>query len=271
MDNPELLRTLREELLLRGLPLDYVERVIAEFADHADDLAEEAAATGPAAPSATVLPSSAARLGDPRRLADQITRQFQRRTFLGRHPWWTFLVLPTGALVASWIITLVCIVGLAELSDSWVDGVEVTRLAASGIIHGMTCAAPLLICAWAVRKARQTGRLGPWPWLATLIVIGMGVVFGVDTFRTNDGKLAVVFGFFEVALRHLLYGLYAGFPAGWITWRQLAILFSLWRLAQIALPLGLVIYCLRRWERTRAALALAAHTGKTYGSETDIE
>jgi hypothetical protein len=223
--------------------------VTAELADHADDLARETTPAGPGAAPAATLPGSAARLGDPRCLAAQITRQYRRRMFLGRHPGWTFLVLPAGAMVASWIITLVCICGLVELSDFWVDGVEVTQLAAWGVIHGMNCAAPVIICAWTLRKARRMGRLGPWPWLAMLIVIGMGLVFGFDTFFTSDGKMAVVCSFFEIVLRHLLC---PGFPPGRI-WRDLGILFSLWHLVQIALPLGLMVYCLRRWRRIQEA------------------
>lgn len=85
MDYQEWLHSLRNELLRRGLPRHYVERVTGELADHAADMAAEAERTTFAGPSAPLI----ARLGEPRQLADDISREFQRRTFLGRHPWFT--------------------------------------------------------------------------------------------------------------------------------------------------------------------------------------
>ena len=165
MEAPALLRILRSELLRRGLPRAYVERVTGELADHADDMAAEAGRTTPTTATPAMRPQLVEQLGDPVRLADGLSLAFQQRTFLGRHPCWTFVALPAGAMSAAWVAANLIIVLLVELLLRRGGGMPsdarrwVAALATGMLAYGMTYGMPVLLCWWALRKVRQTTRV----------------------------------------------------------------------------------------------------------------
>lgn len=85
---------LREELRKRGLPQGYSSRLVQELADHIADIDEE----GPDMESEQ-RPAEE-RVGRPESLAVAAAEEFGRRTFAGRHPFWTFAVFPIPAIIA---------------------------------------------------------------------------------------------------------------------------------------------------------------------------
>src|SRR3712207_2350761 len=95
------LETLRHDLVRRGLPLDYVERVIEEMEDHLADLAHEAERAGPGSDAAGR--PLAEHLGCPRRLAGLVVSQFRARSFCGRHPAIAFLLAPLPLVFLGWV------------------------------------------------------------------------------------------------------------------------------------------------------------------------
>jgi hypothetical protein len=124
---------LRGDLTRRGLPRDYVERVVAELDDHRDDLRAEATDEGTA--PRVVEQTSGDRLGDPRGLAEFVTAQYRARTFAGRHPIVMFLVAPVPVALLAW--SLGCTAG---------------ALVTGGILAAFTDQAPSSVYAWLNRS-----------------------------------------------------------------------------------------------------------------------
>jgi hypothetical protein len=261
MDSPQSLHILRNELLRRGLPREYVERVTGELADHADDLAAEASRAAPAAATSAMQPPLAERLGDPVRLADGLSREFQRRTFLGRHPWLTFVALPVGAMLTAWVATNLIILLLVELvlrmggvipSDAccWVAAVVAGTLA-----YGMTYGMPVVVGWWALRKARQTTRAWSWVWATTTALVLASFVFRISIYRLDDGRFVIDDS--SVPLRYALTVLLSEerLPTDWTFWRcMLAGSFSFAYLGQLAFLIGATAVAIRRFRRALATL-----------------
>jgi hypothetical protein len=260
MESQKSLQILRNELLRRGLPRPYVERVTGELADHADDVAAEAGHSGPAERTSALPPHPAARLGDPMRLADGISRAFQRRTFLGRHPWFTFVALPAAAMTAAWVAAELAIVLFVELllmvggetpSDAW----RWTAAIVAGVLaYGMTYGIPALLCWWALRKTRQTARAWSWAWAATTVLVLMTFIFRISVFRTYDGQFGIDSpGILRLAFVYLFFG--DSLPSDLTIWRLMkAGSFSFGYLAQVAILIGATAFAIRRYRRAMAAL-----------------
>jgi hypothetical protein len=120
MDNQQLRDQLTAELRRQKLPPAYIERLLAEFEDHLTDLQEERDAAMHQARKPEAVPSGnvvedlsnqtvniASRIGDPSRLAQFAAMQYRNRSFLGRHPILTFLVLPVPLVVLQ-VIGFMC-------------------------------------------------------------------------------------------------------------------------------------------------------------------
>lgn len=107
-------RSLAAELVRRGLPVDYAERMAAELADHHRDLVAQLRTDG--------IGESAAdeeawrRLGSPRTLINRIVREYQQRHWYARWPLVTFLLGPIPALVAIWCIAGLGISAVVEMA-----------------------------------------------------------------------------------------------------------------------------------------------------------
>ena len=93
------LERLRCDLLRRGLPFRYVERVIGEWADHLEDSSTAQFSKEAEMPQTNPL----VQLGDESVLADATVLHYRSRTFAGRHPVWTFLVAPIPLLLLCWV------------------------------------------------------------------------------------------------------------------------------------------------------------------------
>lgn len=79
-------------LIRRGIPVRHACRLVGELADHAEDAENELRLMGRSPQEAAILARE--KLGDFGLLADEISNSFARRTFWGRHPVVSFVVLP---------------------------------------------------------------------------------------------------------------------------------------------------------------------------------
>lgn len=100
------------DLVRRGLPVEYAERAVAELEDHRQDLLAEAERDGLPGEAAESL--AAERLGNTKTLSRKIVRDYRRRSFAGRHPWWTFVAAPLPTMVLAWAALILTIWGAAE-------------------------------------------------------------------------------------------------------------------------------------------------------------
>lgn len=116
MNSPESLRELTDQLVRRGLPMEYSRRAAEELADHYRDLVEEGQSIG-----LTESASQAAareRLGNTKSLIKRTVRAYQRRHWCGRWPIVTFALGPIGILIAAWVSSSFLLVGIGKLSDA---------------------------------------------------------------------------------------------------------------------------------------------------------
>ena len=216
------LRILRDELQRRGLPRSYIARVSGELAEHAADLA---AASPPGTARSSPSPHPAAQLGEPLQLANQIAREYQRRTFLGRHPWLTFAALPAGAMLATCVATMLGMVFAVELilylgGDAPSAAFHWTAATIAGSLAvGMTYGLPIVLCWWSLRIARRTTRGWTWVWLNTAVLVATSFIFRIHVFRLDDGQFAIdSSGALRVAVNYLLSGEILPVPVllGWL-------------------------------------------------------
>lgn len=115
-EEPRLVQ-LRAELVQRGMPPVYVERIVEELADHFNDLMEERRSMEANDPGET-----AGSLGTPTQLAQVLAAEHRRRTFFGRHPLVAFTVLPVLAVYCLWLVLLQLLVwgGLSYQRVGWI-------------------------------------------------------------------------------------------------------------------------------------------------------
>jgi hypothetical protein len=83
---------LRKRLIRRGMSVRHASRMVRELGAHAEDIADELSASG--SPADALENQVRKRLGDFDLLAEEIDECFTRRTFWGRHPVATFVLLP---------------------------------------------------------------------------------------------------------------------------------------------------------------------------------
>lgn len=103
MNAPQPREQFEAELRRQRLPRTYIERLLAEWDDHLADLQDERNTDMAGTPDIVKLEE---RLGNPAQLAALAAKQYHHRSFLGRHPILTFLVLPLP-LVFIGILTVV--------------------------------------------------------------------------------------------------------------------------------------------------------------------
>ena len=84
---------LDDELARRGVPVRFRRRLLAELRDHAEDLREEEGLTM----TDDLLDE---RLGRPAELAARAAGDYRRSTWVARHPFWVFALLPLPAALA---------------------------------------------------------------------------------------------------------------------------------------------------------------------------
>jgi hypothetical protein len=170
MDDRSSLDRLRGDLLRRGLPPHYIERVVGELDDHRADIVEAGQGFGLDADGAVL--SAAERLGHPSRLAEVVASQYRARTFFGRHPVVTFLVGPIPIALLGWIF--VYGLGFSALLPLREAIVQQTSFAAwEGLCRSMDIVAryvlPGAVTVLFCRLAYRSGR--GWPWLCAACIL----------------------------------------------------------------------------------------------------
>ncbi|OAI48457.1 hypothetical protein AYO44_07000 [Planctomycetaceae bacterium SCGC AG-212-F19] len=239
MQNQPSLDSLRSELLRRGLPRKYVERVVQELAEHQQDILDEQQeiAAGNCSKDKT---EATDRLGDPGKLADTIVSQFQSRTFVGRHPVLTFVVAPMPLAMFAWVCTIigtvfVCaclcwagdLIGLSPASDDYKPITEWPVFSVWCILsfyYFLMFAPFVLVSAGFCRLAYRTGRGPLWAVMACLLV----ALFAASV--SNGCKLPDAPGTGYITTGSLL------FPSGQTTLPQFSVT---QQIIQFLVPLGI--------------------------------
>jgi hypothetical protein len=90
---------LDDELARRGVPARFRHRLLAELRDHAEDLKEEEGLTM----TDDLLDQ---RLGRPAELAARAADDYRRSTWVARHPFWVFALLPLPMAIAASVACL---------------------------------------------------------------------------------------------------------------------------------------------------------------------
>ena len=166
------LTNMQAELVRRGLPADYVDRIVDELRDHQEDSAAEIARACGDSTQASELAES--RLGNPRVLAGRIVSEYRARFFAGRHPMVTFLVAPLPALLLAWILYLLAAylvfagVESTLLSNEGSAGQHIGVLRAVDFL--LVFAVPLLVAAGFCRLARRTCAGLHWAAISTGLI-----------------------------------------------------------------------------------------------------
>ena len=107
--------TLRAELRRRGLPSAYIERLLGELDDHYLDLLEER--NSPMGAARKLSPESddaQQRLGEPTQLAIFAAETYHARSFWGRHPWLTYLVMPLPLLIVAAVTFSTALIAIGQ-------------------------------------------------------------------------------------------------------------------------------------------------------------
>jgi hypothetical protein len=147
------LNPLREALISKGLPADYIRRTLGELADH---LAEAGSV-------------DAERLGNPRRLAKQFAREYRGTTFAGRHPFLSSLLLAFVLMhllvIAYYLATTLLLVGLSRLLGAAAP--DHLGLEFSSMMNGAFALGAVVPFVFVARlTARQVRRMGRGRWSA---------------------------------------------------------------------------------------------------------
>ena len=200
MASNKLLSEVHEQLSCRDLPLEYVERSVAELSDHHTDIVEELQREGVTQDDSVRM--AADRLGEPRQLAKKIAHDYQRRTFCGRWPLFSFILAPLPMMffvqVVLFFMFAACITGIDWLGGSWVRTAPKGSLAAAlciGLYGILAVLVPALIALWWGNVALRTTCNRVYT-LAVCILIGVfsGGMYHLVFFDTRVGQPTFGFG-----------------------------------------------------------------------------
>ncbi len=216
MENQQSREFLVTELRRQGLPRAYIQRLLEELDDHLADLQDERSpdmdtarkpesitseVKTPKLESARVL-NFQERLGNPVQLADFAAKQYHNRSFLGRHPILTFLVLPLPLIILELVAIFLSLCLLGTAIGGWLEGfVELDHpllgsimlaLLARVVIVLPPLGTDLLIC----RLARCNTLNWRWPIAACCLVALFCAVFYVSwSLPTAPGNGQFMIGF----------------------------------------------------------------------------
>ena len=237
MRDPAWLNELHQQLAKKRLPPAYVARLVDELSDHVTDLLEDQMSTD-ALQSRNVFE----RLGAPQDIAQQAGKEFRRRSFLGRHPILTFVLLPIVALLASLAVELASFVAVGSVLKSLGPELSSERFspwAVGGMRLLCTLAVvlpALLMAALFAWLAARTGVNRKWPVITAVI---LGLLAGASQL---DMQLAPGEGQSKLMLG---MGLSTAFAA------------TFFQLSKFAVPLGIGLWVFSRRLRANSR-ALAA-------------
>ena len=211
MDSRPWPEQFRVELHQQGLPASYIDRLVEELADHAVDSQMENKSMD--------AQQTFARIGTTTNLAATARHEFDRRTFVGRHPILTFVfgpivfvpllfaLLTVGAIGLVWAIASA---GDWIVGDTWppLSTTAVTRWETWFIFcfEGYTRFIPFACAAWIFCRWGRRSGMPYWALGACGIVALMaGLVVEKTTPALGDlhGEWIIGFGF-QPNLRQLL-------------------------------------------------------------------
>ena len=200
MENQQLREQLAAELKRQRLPSRYITRLLAEWDDHLADLQDERNAemnrarspetSGEELQSNNIIDLQR-RFGEPAQLAAFTAKHYHDRSFLGRHPIFTFVFAPLPLMLLSWIALLLPVFAVGYLLDFL--GVEPGEprnypyLMAIGIVtwsFSLMVAGPLLSAMFLCRVARRN--VVKWHWAVSAVI----VIAVLCTFLSATGRQA---------------------------------------------------------------------------------
>jgi hypothetical protein len=198
MENEPLHDEFRSELVRRGLPRAYIERLLSELDDHYTDLLEERSTSmGAARKLQTEIGNDGSsnaeqRLGNPAQLALFAAERYHARSFWGRHPWITYLLAPLPLLATCWIafgtafwafMWCICLVGVHVFGwtdDTFANPGDYIWLQAGSIAFMCWYAIvlPPLTAAWLLcRTYRRNALDWRWPIVGCILLAAVAGVF----------------------------------------------------------------------------------------------
>jgi hypothetical protein len=219
MPNQQLREQLAAELKRQKLPAGYVERLLAEWDDHLVDLQDERNATMNTArtPDSNANESRSAeiidlqqRLGDPAQLAALAGQHYRKRNFLGRHPIFTFLLLPVPLIVAEivgFFLAWMLLGGaldwlLGHVLEAWLNRINewdhplAGSLFFAGLSWCLIVLPPLGTAVWICRVAQRNRIDVRWPAAACCLVAIYCALFCVSwRLPTAPGNGLFMIGF----------------------------------------------------------------------------
>ena len=218
---------LAARLLASGLPLSYVRRTVREMTDHFEESLDH-----------STNPDDAQQvLGSPADLTAWLTASFRNRTWLGRHAWVAFwlLPLPIATFIAHviYIATIELVMPMViwlygETEDNFVNGdLEPWKIMIVLIMHLAIVTVPIAVTITAYKWFAN--RLGQ-PWTRQLPALGLVTFYFAVTMIELTWPTAGERGNYEIDI-----GTFAGFVTqptlqllqaamvlilgGWMTWR----------------------------------------------------
>jgi hypothetical protein len=177
------------ELKRQGLPLAYIQRLLEELDDHFTDLQDErnramnpsdvnAAATtrcNQPVDQSNIL-NLQQRLGDPTQLAAFAAKQYRNRSFLGRHPIFTFLFMPLPLIVSIMAGISVAMIPLDYIYNWMMSGANeldhpvLLGMSISLVFWTLIVLPPLGAVGFLCRIARRNTVKWKWTFLAAILV-----------------------------------------------------------------------------------------------------
>lgn len=148
-------RELGAGLLARGLPLSYVRRTVAELGDHQRDLRDDFLAAGYSAEEAEQRACEA--MGDVTRLSEELRDRLRSGTLLGRHPAWSFLLLPVLTFVLFAFLDTLIVVLLGALiklcgMNYYQEPLRSILMSAFELLPFLTCVLPAVVLCFMNRR-----------------------------------------------------------------------------------------------------------------------
>jgi hypothetical protein len=198
MERQPWLEQVRRELVHKRLPPAYVERLVFELSDHINDFMEDRMST-----DAKDLRSALIQLGRPNEIAQRAAAEYRHARFSGRHPAFTFLVMPIIALPLMWAGCIAGLVALAKIagfsSDNATAGGPLWQWANLNLplILLVILVLPVAVAALFFCRLATRASVGwKWPLAACLVLALIGGLAISDVALPAGGtKGSVRFGF----------------------------------------------------------------------------
>lgn len=236
------LENLAETLVRNGLPPEYAERVAAELNDHRRDVVEELRASGLSAADADREADQ--RIGDFRKLAKKLTREYRGRHFYGRWPVVTFILSPMLALYGAWILmAATCVYGSQFVASllSRLHGSELTlaTVAEIKLFMGWTAFNAIAPIALAILYTRLALRAGFGRYWAATSVVQIAMLAGLLGWQADHANGLV---FLSIPV---------GVNASGVNW---VAAMGPWQLLQAAIPFAALAVMIWSEHRRRAVV-----------------